>query len=235
MTGRPLPFCSIPRPAWAGPGRERERLEAELKRQAIAYALTVTENEDHLRRLTRALAAGGSALAVAGGDSTFLIMRRRDHDRRGRGPASGLIGIGSSNDIPREFGIETLERACAALKSGTAGPIDVGWSISASGGPTRYFLGQANVGLGPAVNAYVAGLGESGRRLARRQTLAGFLGIVARLPEGRSAVRLDDRRSRRSGVRRLQFGRLRQHPVSGPPEGSSRRMRGRTTGSSTPA
>jgi diacylglycerol kinase (ATP) len=176
MTGRPLPILLNPAAGLGRAGRGRERLEAELKRQAISYALAVTENEDHLRRLVIELAAEGSALAIAGGDSTFFIAVN-EILTAGRRPRLGLIGLGSSNDIPRAFGTETLERACAALKNGTPHPIDAGF-ISAPDSPTRYFLGQANVGLGAAVNAYVAGLAARGRRLARRQTLAGFLGIV---------------------------------------------------------
>jgi diacylglycerol kinase family enzyme len=42
----------------------------------------------------------------------------------------------------------------------------------------RYFLGQANVGLGVEVNRYVDGLTRRRPWLARRQTLAGTLGIM---------------------------------------------------------
>ncbi|MGD0782652.1 MAG: acylglycerol kinase family protein, partial [Candidatus Aminicenantales bacterium] len=125
MTGRPLPILLNPS-AGAGRGRrERQRLEAELKRQGISYSLTITDSEAHLRSLTRSLAAAELRLAGAGGDSTFRIMVDEIMDLQAK-PCLGLIGIGSSNDIPREFGLQTLERACSALKSGTARTIDVG-------------------------------------------------------------------------------------------------------------
>lgn len=176
MNKGPLPILLNPSAGSGKAGRVRERLEAELRRQGIAYALMITENEDHLRRLTRTFAAERGTLAGAGGDSTFRIMIQEIMSAGAR-PRLGLIGIGSSNDIPREFGIETPAKACVALKSGTARTIDVGY-VTVGPGPRHYFLGQANIGLGAAVNRYVAGLAEGGRRLAGRQSLAGFLGIL---------------------------------------------------------
>jgi diacylglycerol kinase family enzyme len=188
MTGRPLPILLNPAAGAGRAGRWRERLEAELKRQGVSYLLTITDDEAHLRRLTRALAAEGLPLAGAGGDSTFLIMLD-EIMAAGARSRLGLIGIGSSNDIPREFGLDTLKRACAALKDGTARTIDVGFVESGSG-TRRHFLGQANVGLGAEVNRYVAGLAAKKRRLARRQTLAGFFGILEAYRAGRVPIEL---------------------------------------------
>jgi diacylglycerol kinase family enzyme len=176
MTGRPLPILLNPAAGAGRAGRARERLEAELKRQGVSYALTVTDDEAHLRSQVRSLAAEGRPMAGAGGDSTFLIMLDEIMAATPR-PRLGMIGIGSSNDIPREFGIETLERACAALKSGFFRTIDVG-VVETGSGAKRHFLGQANIGLGAVVNRFVAALADKRPRLARRQTLAGFLGIV---------------------------------------------------------
>ena len=188
MTARPLPILLNPAAGAGRAGRERERLEAELNRQSVSYVLTVTESEAHLRSRVRESAAAGGPLAVAGGDSTFFIAVNEILSA-GLRPGLGLIGLGSSNDIPRALGTETLERACAALKSGAPRPVDAG-AVSAPDAPTRFFLGQANIGLGAAVNAYVAGLAARGRRLARRQTLAGFLGIVRAYRSGRVPLTL---------------------------------------------
>ncbi len=188
MTGRPLPILLNPSAGAGRAGRERGRLEAELQRQGVVYALTITDSEAHLRRLTRSLAAEGGPLAGAGGDSTFLIMIDEIMAAKSR-PRFGLIGIGSSNDIPREFGLQTLERACGALKSGTTRTIDVGF-VETDAGAKRHFLGQANLGLGAAVNRYVARLAERGRRLARRQTLAGFMGILGAYRSGQIPLEL---------------------------------------------
>jgi diacylglycerol kinase family enzyme len=54
--------------------------------------------------------------------------------------------------------------------------VDLG-RIVENGVPVGYFLGQANVGLGAYVNAYVADLAGRKPGLARRQTLAGIFGI----------------------------------------------------------
>jgi diacylglycerol kinase (ATP) len=183
MTDRPLPILLNPSAGSGKAGRARERLEAELKRKGISYTLTITDSEAQLRGLTRSLAAVEPILAGAGGDSTFLVMLDEIMAVQTR-PRLGLIGIGSSNDISREFGVQTLERACAALKAGTARTIDVGF-VETGAGAKHHFLGQANIGLGAAVNRYVARLAERGRRLARRQTLAGFLGILDAYRSGR--------------------------------------------------
>ena len=183
MTDRPIPILLNPSAGSGKAGRARERLEAELKRQGIFYTLTITDSEAQLRSLTRSLAAEGLTLAGAGGDSTFLVMLNEIMAAQTR-PRLGLIGIGSSNDIPREFGIQTLERACAALKGGTTRTIDIGF-VEIGTEPKRHFLGQANIGLGAAVNRYVARLAERSRRLARRQSLAGFLGILDAYRSGR--------------------------------------------------
>ena len=89
----------------------------------------------------------------------------------------GLLGLGSSNDITREFGLEPLERAVAALKLGRTKTVDLG-CLKQGSKTLRYFLGQANIGLGVAVNKYVDGLARRRPWLARRQTLAGTLGIT---------------------------------------------------------
>jgi diacylglycerol kinase (ATP) len=163
--------------------RTQARLEAELKRLGTDYAIIVTQSEDHLRDLTRKLAGAGPegrVLVGAGGDSTFLIMVNeilgRNSLAAGPAPILGLVGLGSSNDIPAAFGLNSLETACRVLRDGRVRPVDAGAVLE--GGKVRgYFLGQANVGLGAAVNRYVYDLAERRPGLARRQTLAGAAGI----------------------------------------------------------
>jgi len=190
MSDQALPVLLNPAAGSGAAVRIRERLEAELRSRAIAFTLTVTESEGHLRRLTRKLATENEVLAGAGGDSTFLIMVD-EIMAAGARPRLGLIGIGSSNDIPREFGIETLDKACLALAGGNVRSVDVGFvEDGEKPGPRHYFLGQANIGIGAAVNLYVAGLAGRGRRLARRQTLAGFLGILKAYRSGQIPLQL---------------------------------------------
>jgi diacylglycerol kinase (ATP) len=193
MTDARGPITILLNPA-AGAGltrRMQARLEEELKRLDVAYSLIVTQSEGHLRELTRKLAAAGPAdrvLAAAGGDSTFQIIASEILGRKtgpaGPPPILGLIGLGSSNDIPAAFGLTDLETACRVLRDGRIRRIDAGVVLK-DGETPGYFLGQANVGLGAAVNRFVFDLAGRRPALARRQTLAGVAGI-------RRAYRLKD-------------------------------------------
>jgi diacylglycerol kinase family enzyme len=122
------------------------------------------------------LGAEGRAIVGAGGDSTFHLIVNEIMKAGGRAPF-GMLGLGSSNDITLEFGLEPLERAVAALKLGRTKTVDLG-CLKQGSKTLRYFLGQANIGLGVAVNCYVNGLARRRPWLARRQTLAGTLGIM---------------------------------------------------------
>lgn len=116
----------------AGRGRaagRRDALAVRLRGLGVRFEIIVTESEARLRTLTRRLAAeiGGGILAGAGGDSTFSIMAG-EIVRSGVGPdvRFGMIGLGSSNDIPAAFGLGTVEAACAALARGRTLRIDAG-------------------------------------------------------------------------------------------------------------
>jgi len=162
----------------AGMGRALDRkikLERLLRHFEVRYDMVMTQSEDHLRRLIRERSAEVPALVGAGGDSTFHIMID-ELVRAGAHTTFGMIGVGSSNDIPLEFGLRSLWDACRALRDRKTRRVDLG-RIVANGAPVGHFLGQANVGLGAYVNAYVAGLAAEKRWLARRQTLAGIFGI----------------------------------------------------------
>jgi diacylglycerol kinase (ATP) len=162
----------------AGMGRALDskiKLERLLKHFEVRYDLVMTQSEDHLRRLVREQAGSYGAIVGAGGDSTFHIMID-ELARAGAGVTFGMIGVGSSNDIPIEFGLGSLLEACRALRDRRTRRVDLG-RISEGGRTLGRFLGQANVGLGAYVNAYVADLARRKRWLARRQTLAGIMGI----------------------------------------------------------
>jgi len=163
----------------AGRGRalkRKSRLEQLLRKWEVPADLVVTADEENLKALTRDCAGRYQALAGAGGDSTFHIMID-EIVRSGAKVDFGLIALGSSNDVAREFGLESLEKACQALKRKRTRAIDLG-SIEHGGKILRYFIGQANIGLGAKVNRYVDGLAKKKTRLAGRQTLAGVLGIM---------------------------------------------------------
>lgn len=156
-------------------GRGRVRMERRLRQMEVRFDLYLTQSEEHLRNLTRELAGHYATLVGAGGDSTFQIMVEELMNLENR-PTLGIIGLGSSNDIPREFGVGTLERACLALKRGLTKKIDIG-CLQQGEKVFGYFLGQANIGLGVAVNRQVEELFQTGPWLGRKQTLAGLLAI----------------------------------------------------------
>ena len=163
----------------AGKGRARARkagLEEALRRHGVLFDLIVTRSEDELRALVREQVGVCRTIAGAGGDSTFHIMAN-EIIRAAAETRLGIIGIGSSNDIAREFGLDGLDKACAALKKGRARKIDLG-CIRQEGSTLRHFIGQANFGLGVVVNQYVESLAGRRPHLGKRQTLAGVMGVI---------------------------------------------------------
>jgi len=155
--------------------RRKLKLEQILRHLEVRYDLIMSRSETHLRELTREHAEKYGTLVGAGGDSTFHIMVN-EIIAAGAEVNFGLIGVGSSNDIALEFGLDSLEKACRALKGGRSRKIDLG-CIREGGTPLSYFLGQANIGLGAFVNIRVAETALRKPWLAKRQTLAGILGI----------------------------------------------------------
>ena len=175
ITDRPLVLFN---PS-AGGGRALDKcaqLEGTLSRYGIKCEFTVTASEGHLRELAGRAARKGRTIVGAGGDSTFHILVNEIMAAGGRSPA-GLVGIGSSNDISLEFGLETMDKACRALKEGNVRRIDLGLITAEDQAPV-FFLGQANVGLGAFVNLYIAGRAKKKFLGARSQTAAGLLGII---------------------------------------------------------
>jgi diacylglycerol kinase (ATP) len=147
-----------------------------LEAHDIPHDLFITESEAHLRELTRENCRGAGVLAGAGGDSTFQIMAEEIVRAGGRAEL-GLIGFGSSNDIPLEFGVETPEKFVAAFKEGRRRRIDLG-CVESEGRALKLFIGQASLGLGAVVNQFAARIGARHPLLARRQTAVGLWGVA---------------------------------------------------------
>jgi YegS/Rv2252/BmrU family lipid kinase len=163
----------------AGKGKalqSKERLERLLIQHEIDYDLWVTQSEDDLRRLVREKSERYKIIAGAGGDSTFNIIINEAKKKEVE-LILGMIGLGSSNDITKEFEIDSLEKACAALKRKKTKRIDLGCIIEDKR-IYAYFLGQVNIGLGVLVNKYVENLAKKRPKVGRVQTLAGALGII---------------------------------------------------------
>jgi len=163
----------------AGKGKalkNKGRLEKLLRKHEIDYDLFVTKSEDDLRRLAKEKTERYKIIAGAGGDSTFNIIIN-EIKKGGAEVVLGMIGLGSSNDITKEFEVDSLEKACAALKRGKTKRIDLGCIVEDKKN-LGYFLGQANIGLGVLVNKYVEDLVYRRPRVGKIQTLAGALGII---------------------------------------------------------
>jgi len=154
----------------------KDRVEACLRENGVPYDLFVTGSEEELRALAREHARNRSTVVGAGGDSTFHLIVN-EIVKAGAVARFGMIGVGSSNDIDREFNVDSLEKACRTLKRGWSRRVDLGCIVQGSE-TLRYFLGQANVGLGAQVNGYVEALTRRKPALGRRQTLAGVLGVI---------------------------------------------------------
>ena len=178
MTG-PMDKIGILLNPSAGKGKalkKKARLERLLKKWGVPFDLTVSASEENLRALTRDFIGQYRCLAGAGGDSTFQIIIE-EIARSGAEVDFGLIGLGSSNDVTREFDLDGLEKACRALNRRIARPIDLG-VVEDNGAALRYFIGQANIGLGARVNRYVEEISGKRPRLAGCQSLAGTMGII---------------------------------------------------------
>ena len=154
----------------------KDRIEACLHRHAVPYELFVTGSEKELKALAREHALTYATVVGAGGDSTFHLIVN-EIVKAGAIARFGMIGAGSSNDIDREFGVDSLEKAVHALKRGWTRRVDLGCIVRGSE-TLRYYLGQANIGLGAQVNEYVDAVARRKPALGRRQTLAGVLGVI---------------------------------------------------------
>ena len=154
----------------------RNRLEALFRSRGIPHELHISDSEVHLRALARDRARDSGILAAVGGDSTFQIVAE-EIVNAGSQARLAMFGMGSSNDIPREFGLESPERTLAALEDGRSRRIDLG-RVEAGGISPRYFIGQASLGLGVFVNLAVALVAARRPGLARFQTAVGVWGVA---------------------------------------------------------
>ncbi len=155
--------------------RKKNQMEEFLQKYDIPYDLFVTQSEDDLKKLTGEKSKEYKVLVGVGGDSTFNIMID-EIVKRSADVTFGMIGLGSSNDIMKEFGIDSLDKACLALKKKHTKRIDLGCIVE-DDFVLRHYLGQANVGLGVFVSKHAEDMASRGSKWARLQTVAGMSGI----------------------------------------------------------
>ncbi|MES0488734.1 MAG: diacylglycerol kinase family protein [Leptospirales bacterium] len=162
----------------SGKGRslkKKEHLSSALNKYSIEHEFIITKSEAHLRELVHTHADAKSIIAV-GGDSTITIAA--DEIIKGKHNVTlGLIPLGSSDDIALDYGITDLEKAVSVIHKAETRQTDIG-KITENGNTVCHFLGQANIGIGVAVNRYVANAVHKNRFLSKNQTLAGLAGMM---------------------------------------------------------
>jgi diacylglycerol kinase (ATP) len=161
----------------AGKGRaaqKRRTLQKCLKDQGIACDWFESRHEDDLRDLVAVTAPDYPTLIAAGGDTTFLIVIN-EMMRLGADNALGMIGLGSCNDIVREFELHSMKKACQAIQRNRVRLIDLG-AVREGKKILRYYPGQASIGLAVLINQYVERVVRKSPRLGKYQTLSGLRG-----------------------------------------------------------
>jgi diacylglycerol kinase family enzyme len=161
----------------SGKGRasqKRRALHACLKENGVAFDWFESRHEDDLRDLVKVTAADYPTLVAAGGDTTMLIVIN-ELMRLKADNSLGMIGLGSCNDVVREFEIHSLKKACLAIRKNRSRRIDLGMALDGEK-VLRYYPGQASIGLAVLINQYVERVMKRSPRLGKYQTLSGLRG-----------------------------------------------------------
>ncbi len=155
--------------------RNKDDLESALLAAGLNFEIIMSQSEKHLRELVRQEGARADALIAAGGDSTLTIVAHEMIEAGLKLP-TGIIPLGSSDDIAREYHIYSMSDAIQALAKGKLTYIDAGY-FQSKPEDRQYFCGQANIGIGVEVNRYVAS--KAGTLFGGFQTLVGISGILS--------------------------------------------------------
>lgn len=161
----------------AGKGRaelKRRTLQKCLKEEGITCDWFESRHEDDLRDLVKVTAADHPTLVAAGGDTTLLIVIN-ELLRLKADNTLGMIGLGSCNDVVKEFEIHSLKKACQAIRRNRSRQIDLG-VVREGRKILRYYPGQASIGLAVLINQYVEQVVKRSPRLGKYQTISGIRG-----------------------------------------------------------
>lgn len=169
--------------------RKRARLEAILKQDGIHSRIFVSKTEDDLRSLTAQKSREFPVIVGAGGDGTIagIVQVLQENNLNN---TVGIIPFGSSNDIAREFGVNDLGKACAAIRNGKTKDVDLG-VLTGNDRVSHYFLGTASLGLGVTVNKYVEEMAKRYPALPEMQNILGALGVYHSISSGKIPVPLE--------------------------------------------
>jgi diacylglycerol kinase (ATP) len=152
-SGGPLPdslsTAVILNPAASGGSGHRTwpRVEAELSRRGIDFALFRTEGPGHATELSREAAKlGAERILVVGGDGTLHEVANGLLDGSVPFPPLAVVPVGTGNDFYRMVGSSRkIEDAVGALVDGSVHMFDVGWIRHDSG--ERHFVNLLGVGV----------------------------------------------------------------------------------------
>lgn len=164
--------------------REKERLEDCLKANGAVYNLSISKSEGDLIELAAKAVGDYQTIICVGGDTTFNLIAN-EILKAGKNNIFGMVGLGSSNEIVREFGLDTLESACSAIKEQQTKDMDVGCLTYDKRTDLLYFLGTASLGLGVTVNKYVEEFIRKHPYLSRSPFIDGILGAYNSFSTGK--------------------------------------------------
>lgn len=170
-------------------GQKRLALQRCLKEEGIVCDWFESRHEDDLRDLVKVTAADYPTLVAAGGDTTLLIVIN-ELMRLKTGNTLGMIGLGSCNDVVKEFEIHTLKKACRAIRRNHTRQIDLG-VVRVGRKILRYYPGQASIGLAVLINQYVEQVVKRSPRLGKYQTISGIRGGWQACRSGEVPIQLD--------------------------------------------
>lgn len=182
--------------------KNKGKIENLLLKYQVKYDLFISGSEKHLIELVRDNQRKYGTIVGIGGDTTFNIIVNQIIEGKTKNRFS-MISLGSSNDIAREFGVETLESACRAIRDGKTEEIDI-VRVSCDS-RTSYFIGTATLGLGVFVNRFVENLKKKESLFSKVQPVAGFLGVRKSFREKLIPYRIDLSYDQKCSVKRFSL------------------------------
>lgn len=159
---------------YAGNGRGRtvwDDVRERLGHLGIQFEFELTQGELTAESFARqALRAGADTIVVVGGDGTIneaLNGFYLDDEPVRPGARLAIVPAGSSNDAARGLGIPDGPQAIDLLRDGRTVAVDLGRAQFAEGRPNvRYFLNNADVGIGGRIAAGAAPFKRLGGKAA---------------------------------------------------------------------
>lgn len=153
----------------AGGGRCAERVHPYLAQLSAAGPTEVcwTEGPGDATEFARRATSADRVVAV-GGDGTLFEVVNGLFPRGARGPALGVLPLGTGNSFARDFGVHEPEPALQALLADRRRPVDVVRARHADG--ELFFVNLLSVGFtadaGALTNRRFKGFGAGGYVLA---------------------------------------------------------------------